>query len=397
MLMPLIFGYAFLTFMFIAIVSFFVWQGFREERSFLYWSIAILLQGIGWGSFSQINYLDNPLLYSITETAIFAGHIIAYLAFAIFSYKTLSKKAFVLAGILTIIFYLLDVVFRHNGYAQWDAYIALSHSVINTLMVAAILRQRRRENFGLVYSVVVVYLLLVIVTTSKALKIFISADPSSELSFASSINASVVLGATLINVVGMIALSLLAFTRSAQTMRDLATHDPLTQMLNRRAWNSALDREIKRARRYRLSLSIIMFDFDFFKTVNDQYGHRAGDETLKTISRSIRQELRDEDILCRYGGEEFLILLTGATLDNAQHSADRFRQRVAATPIHFEDMQFHITCSMGVAEYNAGMDTPESLVSRADKALYQAKNNGRNQVVALKPAPAQQSCSMASS
>lgn len=159
-----------------------------------------------------------------------------------------------------------------------------------------------------------------------------------------------------------------------------ATTDSLTLCGNRQALDAALHREIDLALRDKNPLSIIMFDFDHFKRINDDHGHQCGDNLLKQVCMDLQTTLRKTDLLFRYGGEEFLILLHKTDLEGAAMVAEKVRRGVAANLITHEDQTISTTISLGVATLNE-FDGVTSIVERADKALYTAKRKGRNQVV----------------
>lgn len=160
----------------------------------------------------------------------------------------------------------------------------------------------------------------------------------------------------------------------------LTTIDGLTQIFNRRYFEENLEREIGRAQRYRRSLSLLMFDVDKFKAINDQHGHLAGDAILKQLAILIRGTLRKEDILARYGGEEFAITLPEIDLDHAGALAERIRSLVAGNDFTFDGTKIPVTISIGLAMLDDTDDT-KSLIRLADERLGEAKTGGRNRVV----------------
>lgn len=166
-----------------------------------------------------------------------------------------------------------------------------------------------------------------------------------------------------------------------QQLRDQAIHDPLTGLYNRRYLEEALARELIIAERKGLCISAIMGDLDHFKLVNDNYGHRAGDEVLRTFGKLLKACSRGSDIDCRYGGEEFLLLLPDMNEESAIERAESLRLALASTPIEFEGSIISVTGSFGVACFPRHGRTGDSLISAADKALYAAKDAGRNRVV----------------
>ena len=162
----------------------------------------------------------------------------------------------------------------------------------------------------------------------------------------------------------------------------LASTDPLTGCLNRRALHEKLERELDRARRYNLVLTILMIDLDRFKDINDNHGHVAGDAVLRQMGDILRHEARSVDIAARYGGEEFVIVLPDTAMDGGRIFAERVRQRVADHPFASAVGVLRVTVSVGVATFpNDGVETADAVVSRADAALYRAKDGGRNRVM----------------
>jgi diguanylate cyclase (GGDEF)-like protein len=147
----------------------------------------------------------------------------------------------------------------------------------------------------------------------------------------------------------------------------------------------SLEHEFTRARRYGNKLSVILTDIDFFKKVNDVHGHLAGDEVLRIVSQRLTEGLRDSDILGRYGGEEFLVVLPETDMKGAQVLAERLREAVMATPIDAEGEALTINISLGVTELRDNTAAYAQLIAESDLALYQSKENGRNCTTLYKP------------
>ena len=164
-------------------------------------------------------------------------------------------------------------------------------------------------------------------------------------------------------------------------VQQLASTDGLTGLNNRRHFVELAKREFGRARRYQRPLAAIMMDIDHFKQVNDTYGHAAGDQVLRVIAERCRKAVRDIDILGRYGGEEFVVLLLETDLDGACHVAERLHTAIISQPIHTgEGLELYVTASLGVAQKDENTISLEMLIARADQALYVAKHKGRNRV-----------------
>jgi two-component system, cell cycle response regulator len=160
----------------------------------------------------------------------------------------------------------------------------------------------------------------------------------------------------------------------------LTTIDGLTQVYNKRYFIETLEREIGRAHRYRRDLSLIMFDIDHFKVINDSYGHLAGDHVLKQLASVIRSRIRREDILARYGGEEFAIILPEIDSYNALQFAEKIRSLVEMASFKFEEADIPVTISIGVASLTPELQEPHEFIRVADEHMYEAKQSGRNRV-----------------
>ena len=161
-----------------------------------------------------------------------------------------------------------------------------------------------------------------------------------------------------------------------------ATHDALTGIFNRRLADSALKSEISRSVRFNHAMTVALFDLDHFKQINDNFGHACGDRVLQSVATKVAAGLREIDVFCRWGGEEFLVILPETTLDNARIWAERTRALLAAEPVVGPaDESIPITASFGLAALQRSAPTAEDMITRADHALYRAKQTGRNLVV----------------
>lgn len=161
-------------------------------------------------------------------------------------------------------------------------------------------------------------------------------------------------------------------------VRDNSIKDPLTGCFLRAHSLDVIDAELRRARRNQMPVSLIMFDLDHFKDVNDRYGHLCGDAVLAAVGKRMREVLRGSDLKCRYGGEEFLVLLPETPLHGARRVADTLRREIADRPIPWAGEGLTVTASFGLAQTMPGEVNVEAVIGRADQALYRAKDDGRN-------------------
>ncbi|MDH5228740.1 MAG: GGDEF domain-containing protein [Gammaproteobacteria bacterium] len=161
--------------------------------------------------------------------------------------------------------------------------------------------------------------------------------------------------------------------------RQQAFVDGLTGIANRSGYQERINQEIARWKRFNAPLSIVVWDIDHFKKINDNYGHLAGDNALKSIAKIMRKKTRETDFIARFGGEEFILVMPGADAKSGAMVAEKLRKAVAAAAFHFHDQPVQITVSGGLAEFVNG-DSADSVFKRADQALYAAKNAGRNQI-----------------
>ncbi len=171
---------------------------------------------------------------------------------------------------------------------------------------------------------------------------------------------------------------------ATKKMAEMATIDELTGLYNRRYFMENLDREIDRAKRYGAEFFLCMLDLDYFKKINDKYGHSGGDIVLSEVGRMLRESMRQSDMVCRYGGEKFTVILPNTPRKKALAVCERFREKVAAHQFQHNSSEYHCTVSIGIVLYNPELKRSfAEIVEMADRALYQAKEEGRDLVVEL--------------
>ena len=196
------------------------------------------------------------------------------------------------------------------------------------------------------------------------------------------VNLAIAAGITLV----ILLLANLTLDRYQGRLEEMATTDHLTGLLNRQASELLFEQAAREFKRRPTPLAVLLLDIDHFKAINDRHGHLAGDRVLEAAARLLRGSVREADVLCRWGGEEFLVLLKGCDATCAGTLAEKLRQAMAAAPIVAEGSEVAVTLSVGMTSYGPS-DTPDSALARADEALYAAKEGGRNRVCVV-PVPA---------
>jgi diguanylate cyclase (GGDEF)-like protein len=165
-----------------------------------------------------------------------------------------------------------------------------------------------------------------------------------------------------------------------ESLREQAIRDPLTQLHNRRFLDETVELEFHHADRFSETLSIILLDIDYFKEINDRYGHTAGDACLVTLANLLQQHCRRSDITCRYGGEEFILVLPNTNTEGAEQHAEELRHLVENEVFTVDEHEIKFTISLGISSYPAHGADYRQIINKADEALYVSKRTGRNRV-----------------
>jgi len=176
-----------------------------------------------------------------------------------------------------------------------------------------------------------------------------------------------------------IAVNKLKLEEANKKLAALSKTDHLTQLNNRGAWEGYLEKEFKRSKRGKHICSVVMFDIDHFKKVNDTYGHQAGDEVIRRTSALLTESMRLTDIAGRYGGEEFGVILVDTSANDALIFTERLRQRIESETVEYDDHEIKFTISLGISEIDDSCETYQQWLEQSDQALYVCKESGRNQ------------------
>lgn len=252
-----------------------------------------------------------------------------------------------------------------------------------TLSVAWDLQREARARMELRWGVVLAIPLLAggLIFGLRAARALLSPGTIvAEVAADSGLNVAAAFGYLVIALVFQLTLVALVVTRGVVELRRSSRYDALTGLLNRRAMQEALDEQAQRSRRLGEPFAVLMLDVDHFKAVNDVQGHAAGDRALQHLGTVLAAQMRDIDRVGRWGGEEFVVLLPGASLGQAREVGERLRERVQALPLRWQDQAVPLTLSAGVSQWSESGDDLGALLARADAALYRAKAAGRNRV-----------------
>jgi len=310
--------------------------------------------------FSFIHFVGKEYTIAYFEFIVATGAVINILLLKISDGKLIRvAENFILIGMII----LLTGIIIHGGIANTAIYWIYTYPLLSFFL--------KGNRGGLIWNIV---LIGVVVILSFLNKLNIVPIPYSSAEIRQALSAYIV-----IMVLAYIFES--ALLSSYEKIKKLATTDPLTGAFNRYQLFKKLEEEIERSKRYGSHLSLIMFDIDNFKSINDTYGHNVGDQVLKITIDTIKKHLRKTDTLGRFGGEEFMIICPNIDSEGAKKIAEKIRKLVRDINIHSIP---EITISIGVAEYNYGEDISE-FIKKADIALYSAKNKGKNRVEAYSP------------
>ena len=357
-----------------ATVLWFAFAG-RFRDGLAKWTTSLWAQGLAWLLFAGYGLLPNVLSVAAAN-----GLLALTWSFQLAAIQEFGRRPvthWLLWAPAAAIFALFLTLTDDR---QWQLTASsLLYGAANLLITVAVLRERpphilrARWLLAGCYAIAATTLILTAWLTPGA----VEAAPT-----ANSYHGFLYLGTYALIVAGSFAYLLLHKERSDEESSRLATTDPLTGVFNRRTFIELAEQELARSRRAGTPLALMMLDLDHFKRVNDTYGHLAGDDVLVSFTQLVKDCVRRGDLVVRYGGEEFCVLLPATTLSAATALADRIRATCAAQQLTAK--AFKVTVSIGLTAYSGTIDaTLANLLARADEALYIAKDEGRNLVIAL--------------
>ncbi|SNS85301.1 diguanylate cyclase (GGDEF) domain-containing protein [Granulicella rosea] len=325
------------------------------------------------------NHLRHPIFILFSNTLLLFANLFIYWGVAdLIGVKRHFKTIlYVTSAPLLLISYF---IFLHEQMASRVLVYSIANVIQFTLLILLVLRsgpaRTRMPRVGLA----IISLLWIVVHCVRAMQA-IHNHPLSILDEGQSLNSFLLLVPVMTAVMTCMAFLWLAMAQLQSELEQQSHTDVLTGLLNRRALTKHAEREIAYATRIGTPLALLICDLDHFKSVNDRFGHDAGDVALSTAATCIVEALRTNDIVARLGGEEFVLLLPNTTEAGALLVAERTRLRLAALEIRYRSYSFTLTASFGVTTLQPGDRDLEDIIHRADKALYLAKDTGRNRTI----------------
>ena len=357
-----------------------VLNGNQRRDGLQYWATALLLSAIAHALLLLYGRIPN-LLTVVLGNALLASVLGGFLL-AVRRFYGLPLHWWRIAALVALV--ALVMFIYQDQFVRRVAISGVTLSIQTVWLLRVLLRNHafRESNFSRGALLLASGLVLILVTMllRGTAAIFFSLDIATILqgNLVQTFTFMVSFLATLVCSFGFVFMSK---ERADAANVRLAAQDALTGVANRRALMQALEQQLACAKRQRAPLSLLMLDIDHFKHVNDRYGHLAGDQVLRHVVAVVGQRLRAQDLLGRYGGEEFMLLLPGTDVAGAQQLAQQLCQAVQAAPADWAGQQIAVTVSVGIAGITSGQACDwETLLQLADKALYRAKDNGRNRV-----------------
>lgn len=353
--------------------------GIRTGRDavFAKWNISLGLLSLGWLLVASRGVLPDIIGIALADAFLVAGLCVELVAVIEFGGGRAPRALLIVPGPLS--FVLLIPTLGNYAALTLVSGVALAAALGAIAVVAARLQPAAGPAR---WALAISSLAGAIMLSVRAANIWLNPEMQPDVFTGSDLNAATFLVLFAMTLVIPVAFLLMHRERAEAELTRLATFDVMTGLFNRRAFMDLAERELARAKRTGAPFAVLMMDLDLFKRVNDDYGHQAGDRVLAAFGAVALRSVRAEDLVGRYGGEEFCAILPGATMDKAVEIAERIRRAVAETPL--AGLARTITVSIGVAACgpNAG-GTLDAAIARADEALYRAKNESRNRTVGL--------------
>lgn len=350
----------------------------RQQQSYLYWGSSCLIFVLAQITATSRVFIDLPILtHFIANLLIIAAPLAAVLGIHAYNNREkyyLKRCLYLLLATATLLFPMFQLGF--------DQFVTTAILAFSFLYAANALRRLNVERIiHLVLLQLCFFIHSAIMFVQFGLLVmehfnYIKADISQ-------VFAIILISHIIITTLTAMIWPLLMFLESEQVLSDLANRDSLTGLLNRRAFITISNNYLEQANNSLSELCAVMIDIDFFKRVNDKYGHETGDEALKWVANKIKSQLREHDLVARIGGEEFAVILPSTNQLQGENLSERIRLAINNDYFTFNDQRIKLTISVGIITHQSGSNNINELLAQADKGLYKAKVNGRNQVVTM--------------
>lgn len=350
----------------------------RQQQSYLYWGSSCLIFVLAQITATSRVFIDLPILtHFIANLLIIAAPLAAVLGIHAYNNREkyyLKRCLYLLLATAMLLFPMFQLGF--------DQFVTTAILAFSFLYAANALRRLNVERIiHLVLLQLCFFIHSAIMFVQFGLLVmehfnYIKADISQ-------VFAIILISHIIITTLTAMIWPLLMFLESEQVLSDLANRDSLTGLLNRRAFITISNNYLEQANSSLSELCAVMIDIDFFKRVNDKYGHETGDEALKWVANKIKSQLREHDLVARIGGEEFAVILPSTNQLQGENLSERIRLAINNDYFTFNDQRIKLTISVGIITHQSGSNNINELLAQADKGLYKAKVNGRNQVVTM--------------
>ena len=350
----------------------------RQQPSYLYWGSSCLFFVFAQITASLRVFIDLPFItHYLAALLIISAPLAAILG--IHAYSQSDRKYHKACAFVLILSMLILLPVHDSPLNQIisTAIIAICFSyaafALRKLQVERIIHLALLKLCFVIHALIMLVQFLLLVSDYKG-------DINTDLSH---ILAVILISHIIITTLTAMIWPLMMFLESEQILSDLANRDPLTGLLNRRSFIMISNNYLEQANSNLTELCALMIDIDFFKKVNDQYGHETGDEALKWVAKKIKSQLREHDLVARIGGEEFAVILPSTSQTQGESLSERIRLAIHNDSFQYQQHSIKLSISVGIITHKSGTNNVNELLAEADKGLYKAKLNGRNQVVTM--------------
>lgn len=360
------------------LVSYLFGRNNPEYRSVRDWGLATLMIAVGTSLVFVRPVFNSEYVILVSNTLIILGMVLTYRSFRVFrgeDTRDIFGGSLVVAGLFATLLWQFGLISEGPRSALITGILAVVLWRIVWLFISeplAVARIAQR-------ATIITYIVYASLNTARTLAALLGS--TSSVLDPSLIEVIYVSGNTILWISVTLCVIWMVVERQHGALENLAMHDPLTGALNRNALLKAFKNEHNRAQRDNSEFALLLFDIDHFKQINDTHGHLVGDKILREFVEGLGPLVRQTDSIGRYGGEEFVVQVTGAGKDIALIIAERIRDNVARHGFDLEGTRYDLTVSVGVVVYPHHGDNWDTLIAKADAALYRAKGSGRNQVI----------------